>query len=314
MSRARAARTAGDPAEVLSALREAVTAALAEEDPWAISTAAWRFAKAELDFGAPDRMLEALDVLQRDGRSPFGIYPQASDGWFRLAAAFQDRMGYREARLDALWRAWLAAHSEDAYAVARGEIAYAWVHAARGDGAALHAICDRYERMTPETFGETPTRHPDSKELGSSLWWIWQSLAHAKLWGAVWAGSKDAAQEAQAWWEEAGALNGVHEDPWWAQARAAAVLRFGGEPVYLGQPSPAHPVFSPLARGLLAGMRGDGAAPSAFVEAAEAALAGNYGPEWAGTGYFFANHLAPDEALSQALAETAARYGLGLNP
>lgn len=311
---ARAARREDRGGDVLIALREASRAALAEGDEDLIATSCWRLSKAEHDYGTPAGMLDALDPLREGERSPFGRYPRAGEGLALLSAAYQDRAGYADPRLDALWVAWIAAEEGDRWAQARGDMARAWGMACRGDLEGLRALHDRYGRMTSTTFGPTPTAHPDAKEVGGSVYFAQQSLALSLLWAAVWGGERALAQEAHEAWLDAAQEGGAPPDTWLSLALGAAALTLGVEPPALALLIPAehHRVHSPLGMALRQALSGSPeAALRSLREAGDAAIEGHHGPEWAGTAWLLAGRLSQDPAWGARLAEVVASYGLG---
>lgn len=284
LARARGARAAHDVPGALAALREAQEAseALDVAHPLVARTA-WRRAKAAFDVGATDEMLACLErVLTLE--APFADHPQGLRAVEPIARRWWDERGYGDARIPALWQAFVAAWRDggDPWLAASGEAQLAWEWACSGELERLRQRLVVLGGMGPRDFGDGPTKHPRAADAPSSVWFAQMDLARTALRAAVWARDEALAREAHEVYADALAEAELDEDAdhWFLETAGRAERTFGwrgdlAERWLASAVRLEHP-RARLHRALAEGV-GNGW-PSALVQVLDAADAA--GPEW----------------------------------
>lgn len=296
---ARTARLDGDATARLAALEDALAAAVELGESERLATLCWRLAKARSDEGRVDALIDALEpLLSGDLRArgvwgvnqavgPFDLYPQAVRAWPGIARTVQDHLGYADARLDALWAAWLAAVDErgDPFHHRWGQVQRAWAWTCTGRHADVAALAERLTRTRPDALRGATTAHPRAISPEQSLGWLQLDVHRTLLRGATWAGDAAAARLAHEELEDLAELLSLDRsrDPWWLDAVVRAAHRFGWEDVvrHHGRAHAAtarHPdlttAFQARVDAFVAGT------PDAAAQAAVALAEAHAGPEW----------------------------------
>ncbi|MEN0067919.1 MAG: hypothetical protein AAGA48_37665 [Myxococcota bacterium] len=315
---ARAARAAADLDRATTALTDAAahSDALATDHPLRAKTR-WRLAKVHHDEARPTQALDALTPLLSDEGDPFVGYPQGLDAVGAIAEQVWHRLGYRESRVDVLWRAVERAHeaTADRVRATQARLQRLWSTSCRGERDRLSTELEDFSMLDPRAFAEGPSRHPRAPDAVGSVPWLQLDAARTALRAATWSGDAALADLAEDLFEDAATDADLDRDnEIWFLEPIALVRRRWQRPDPDGYAAmwfdlagridyPRRDYHQRVALAEAARPAEITTTHQRYAEAAKVADDGDYGPEWV------IDALAQADAVGEARSMMV-RYGV----